>query len=191
MGEYIRNYSQIYHTFFPFKHDEQWLALVSRSYTCTEIMRLPSCEFIGGEQPAGNGFCPVEFYVPRYRRWTTNSLDGDLTGKTYSGRTYDHSTINWINEMEGGNYEPEFIWSMLITRTRNKIMPNTRAARLENFLNTEKCFRCLKMYDVSQLRKWYGEPHVVGYDDTDGDPIIESTISPVCQECRLILLKIN
>ena len=51
-------------TFFPFRWKDNWYALYSREYTCTRIMKLPECEDIGGEEPNGFGFCPVELYVP-------------------------------------------------------------------------------------------------------------------------------
>lgn len=67
IGSYIRHYSFL-DTFFPFEHDGKWYALVSIDYTRTQLMELPSCKIIGGEPetPGGNGFCPVEFYVPNY-----------------------------------------------------------------------------------------------------------------------------
>ena len=41
-------------------------ALYSHDYTTTRVMELPSCRDIGGEEPDDDGFCPVDFYVPRY-----------------------------------------------------------------------------------------------------------------------------
>lgn len=66
VGEYKRNYSNLYNTFFPFHLNGKDLALYSKDYTCTRIMELPSCKDIGGEEPHGHGFCPVDFYVPSY-----------------------------------------------------------------------------------------------------------------------------
>ena len=57
-------------TFFPFERGRQWYALFSADYTRTSLMTLPDCSDIGGESPVDPGFCPVEFYVPRYRVWT-------------------------------------------------------------------------------------------------------------------------
>lgn len=68
IGGYVRNYPSFgVETFEPFEMSGSWYALYSRDYTSTRIMRLPSCADLGGEEPASNGFCPVEFWVPRYR----------------------------------------------------------------------------------------------------------------------------
>ena len=64
IGEYVRNYSTLFRTFYPFQLGGRWLALYSRHYTATRLMALPSCEDLGGEEPADAGFCPVDFYVP-------------------------------------------------------------------------------------------------------------------------------
>lgn len=71
IGEYLRNYPSYGEvTFFPFKHTNgKWYALYSENYTATSLMELPSCKKIGGETPCGHGFCPVEYYVPRYQNY--------------------------------------------------------------------------------------------------------------------------
>lgn len=57
-------------TFSPFKAaDGTWLALASRNYTCTEIVRVEDGTWIGGEKPDRLGFCPVELLVPRWRSY--------------------------------------------------------------------------------------------------------------------------
>lgn len=66
IGEYIRKYSSFYGTFAPFMLNGKWYALYSSDYTCTRIMELPSCKDIGGEEGHSSGFCPIEFYIPRY-----------------------------------------------------------------------------------------------------------------------------
>ena len=66
-GSYERNYGNAEGTFEPFAVGDEWFALYSRDYTATRIMRLPSCEDVGGEEPDSWGFCPVELHVPRYR----------------------------------------------------------------------------------------------------------------------------
>jgi len=69
IGAYERNYPAFgAETFEPFELDGGWYALYSRDYTATRVMSLPGCEDLGGEEPAANGFCPVELYVPRYRK---------------------------------------------------------------------------------------------------------------------------
>jgi hypothetical protein len=66
IGEYERNYSSLFDTFAPFRADGRDLALYSPHYTGTRLLELPSCRDIGGEEPASDGFCPVELLVPRY-----------------------------------------------------------------------------------------------------------------------------
>jgi hypothetical protein len=68
IGEYLRNYSSLYNTFFPFKRNEQWYALYSKDYTATRVMTLPDCKDYCGEEADSFGFCPVNYYVPRYKR---------------------------------------------------------------------------------------------------------------------------
>ncbi len=77
VGEYIRNYG-LMSTFFHFQMNGKDYALYSPHYTCTRIMELPSCQDIGGEEPASNGFCPVEYYVPSYIEREYEFLDGKL-----------------------------------------------------------------------------------------------------------------
>lgn len=66
IGEYTRQYpSFTKETFFPFKKNDKWYALVSAKYTCSEIMDLQTGKIIGGEEESPSGFCPVEFWVPK------------------------------------------------------------------------------------------------------------------------------
>lgn len=68
VGGYIRNHAGWADTTFePFEFDGVWYALYSSDYTATRVMRLPDCVDLGGEERSGAGFCPVEFYVPRYK----------------------------------------------------------------------------------------------------------------------------
>jgi hypothetical protein len=80
IGTYVRNYHVLYKTFFPFEQKGKWYALVSRDYTATEVMSLPSCEFIGGEKRNKGGFCPVEFYVPNYIKLTFPDINKKYHG---------------------------------------------------------------------------------------------------------------
>ncbi len=74
IGEYSRNHPGWADTTFePFELGGQWFALYSREYTATRVMSLPDCRDLGGEENDPGGFCPVEFYVPRYKEaWTAN-----------------------------------------------------------------------------------------------------------------------
>lgn len=75
IGSYFRNYDALYNTFFPFICNGKMLALYSKSYTSTRIMELPSCKDIGGEKDEAFGFCPVDYFVPHFRKCiaTTNN----------------------------------------------------------------------------------------------------------------------
>lgn len=64
IGSYRRNYPSLIDTFLPFMQGGHVFALYSPQYTITRLMRLPSCQDIGGEEPCDEGFCPAEFFVP-------------------------------------------------------------------------------------------------------------------------------
>ena len=66
VGEYIRDYSSLYDTFFYFRMNGKDLALYSKDYTATRVMSLPDCKDLGGEEVSAGGFCPVEYFVPAY-----------------------------------------------------------------------------------------------------------------------------
>jgi hypothetical protein len=81
LGGYKRNYPSFgEQTFEPFELGGVWYALYSRDYTSTRVMKLPGCEDLGGEEPGSGGFCPVEFFVPRYRAVVTkNTVTGEIS----------------------------------------------------------------------------------------------------------------
>lgn len=87
IGSYARNFPAFSEaTFEPFELNGSWFALYSRDYTSTRVMSLPACLDLGGEEPATNGFCPVEYYVPRYRDVETTNLS---TGRVFSDRRFE------------------------------------------------------------------------------------------------------
>lgn len=68
LGGYQRLYpSHATDTFAPFQWEGQWYALYSADYTCTRVLRLNehSLEDWCGEEPAGHGFCPVDYFLPQ------------------------------------------------------------------------------------------------------------------------------
>lgn len=77
IGEYHRNYGSLFNTFFHCSYGGKDYALYSPNYTITRIMELPSCKDIGGEEPHSSGFCPVDFYVPRYIDREYITLEGE------------------------------------------------------------------------------------------------------------------
>ena len=79
IGEYTRNYPNLFRTFYPFRKNEVDYALYSPDYTVTRVLELPSCKDIGGEEPNSFGFCPVDFYVPSFieREWIKGNRIGD------------------------------------------------------------------------------------------------------------------
>jgi hypothetical protein len=66
VGQYTRNYPNLFRTFCHFRKNDKDYALYSPDYTASRIMELPSCKDIGSEEPHGAGFCPTDYYVPRY-----------------------------------------------------------------------------------------------------------------------------
>lgn len=86
IGSYIRNYSNVLNTFYPFMCKGKWYALYSEDYTCTSLMSLPECKKIGGEDPDSFGFCPVELWVPAFLKVTRNIViknREDICNDTY------------------------------------------------------------------------------------------------------------
>jgi hypothetical protein len=78
IGEYVRNYPGLYNTFYFFQKNDKDLALYSPDYTATRVLELPVCKDIGGEEPNGGGFCPVDFYVPSYIDRETVTWDDQI-----------------------------------------------------------------------------------------------------------------
>ena len=77
IGEYIRNYPAYgSSTFYPFEIDGEWYSLYSANYTATRVMKLNEDSIVDwcGEDPCEVGFCPVEFYVPRYFHYSNETL---------------------------------------------------------------------------------------------------------------------
>ena len=66
VGQYIRNYPNLFRTFCHFRMNDKDYALFSPDYTASRIMELPSCKDIGGEEHQAAGFCPTDYFVPRY-----------------------------------------------------------------------------------------------------------------------------
>lgn len=88
IGEYIRNMSDYSKsTFYPFMVAGAWYALYSADYTATRIMKLneKSIEDWCGEDSDPHGFCPTEFYIPRYIHTSPNafSVDCDIDQSTF------------------------------------------------------------------------------------------------------------
>lgn len=83
IGEYIRNYpSYSKETFYPFRSaNGNWYALYSSHYTSTRVMKLDetSIEDWCGEEPNPHGFCPTEFYIPKYHSYSAKLQQGDKT----------------------------------------------------------------------------------------------------------------
>ncbi len=75
VGQYKRNYPSLFRTFCHFRKGDKDYALYAPDYTASRIMELPSCKDIGGEESHGAGFCPVDYYVPRYIERESIGLD--------------------------------------------------------------------------------------------------------------------
>lgn len=91
IGEYLRNYSNYgLETFYPFRLGGEWYALYSPHYTSTRVMKLyeDRIEDWCGEDASSNGFCPTEFYIPKYVQ-TKQLLPSQLGDSEYSYYTVD------------------------------------------------------------------------------------------------------
>ena len=78
IGTYERNYSFL-RTFWWLRRGTRHFALYSPDYTATRIMEIlpdTGIKDIGGEEPSGGGFCPVEFFVPDCRKLEYEELAG-------------------------------------------------------------------------------------------------------------------
>lgn len=98
IGEYLRNYSNYgFETFYPFMVDNEWYALYSANYTATRVMKLHAdrIEDWCGEESDNNGFCPTEFYVPRYVT-SNNTPDYDIiyVDSDYSREEFQAEIVN-------------------------------------------------------------------------------------------------
>lgn len=80
IGSYVRNYSSMGKTFFPFEQNGKWYALYSKDYTATRVMKLPECTDICGEEQNAFGFCPYEFYVPKESEGNFGFVTGCIWG---------------------------------------------------------------------------------------------------------------
>jgi hypothetical protein len=68
IGSYVYGLDFIEPPFYPFEHKNKWYALFSEDYTASSIMELSTCETVWSTEPHTFGFCPVEFYVPKYQK---------------------------------------------------------------------------------------------------------------------------
>lgn len=105
-GEFLRNYGGS-GPFAPFRIGEEWFALYSPDYTATRIMRLPSCQDIGGEEPDTFGFCPIELFVPAYRLHSFDIEQGWRAGEQVAPYVERRSQAVWPDQLRCGIAEVE------------------------------------------------------------------------------------
>jgi len=109
IGEYLRNYgSYAFESFHPFQIDEEWYALYSAEYTATRVMKLHEdrIEDWCGEESHANGFCPTEFYVPKFAQFRNKM---EIQGKETE---YDYYMVDGDCEKDDfmeGLLSPEFV----------------------------------------------------------------------------------
>lgn len=94
IGEYQRGYSSFFNTFCPFEQDGKWYALYSADYTTTRVMSLPDCKDLGGEKSDSYGFCPVDYYVPRYK----NMFIKGYTRQELIDQKIPEQNWKWVSE---------------------------------------------------------------------------------------------
>lgn len=64
IGQYERDHHDFFLTFYPFKQGVREFALISKHYSKTSVIELPSCKVIAEESWAlKDAFCPMDFYV--------------------------------------------------------------------------------------------------------------------------------
>ena len=103
IGEYIRNYSSFYNTFFPFNQGDDWYALCSPTYTGTSVMSLPDCKIICEEPKVSNGFCPTEYLV-----LTEKMLQSELIFINHKSDDYFRSH-GWTEQEIEESYKEDLI----------------------------------------------------------------------------------
>lgn len=105
IGEYTRNYHSLYATFHPFLKGGKEYALYARDYTATRVMSLPDCVDLGGEESDGDGFCPVDYYVPTFDRedWTNAEVLDEMPpfegGLGFVAGCYWGDDLDWKVQM--------------------------------------------------------------------------------------------
>lgn len=98
---YIRNYPEFsVQTFHPFKHKGEWYALYSKDYTCTRVAKLTPNGMVDwcGEEPNSGGFCPTDYYVPRYKL-TKYSFRGEPLEVEHFENDYSEKELDEYYEM--------------------------------------------------------------------------------------------
>jgi len=90
IGEYVRNYPSFGEkTFCPFQYNGKWYALYSKNYSQTHLMSLPDCKDICFDN---SGFCPTDFYIPKFKQEIYKTEDNNITINYFdTDRHYDHS----------------------------------------------------------------------------------------------------
>lgn len=111
-GKDIGNYERKYHgyvkdTLYPFELDGIWYALYSADYTTTRVARLEDkFEDWCGETGKPDGFCPVEFYVPRYNKFRSSYKYLDESETSYTFEVFDNEATEeqFIKDMADQNW---------------------------------------------------------------------------------------
>lgn len=108
-GEYVRNYHWLYNTFFPFEQDGKWYALYSKDYTATRVMTLPDCKDFCGEERDEFGFCPVDYYIPRYKEWTLKGYtEEELVKRKVPKENWERAMKNSIEKIYDHEIDESF-----------------------------------------------------------------------------------
>lgn len=110
IGEYLRNYSSYgKDTFYPFEISNQWYALYSSNYTATRVMKLneDSIEDWCGYDLDPNGFCPVEYIVPKYHTFKSSVKSHNGTIKEFEYYSVDidvNDEQEFVDEANTGEF---------------------------------------------------------------------------------------
>ena|SRR5271168_1763735 len=110
ISQYDRDHHDFFNTFFPFRQDNKDYALISKHYSKTSIIELPSCKMVA-EEPWSlkESLCPMDFYV----------LENNPTIGFVAGCRYNDDTTYKIEYLD------------LTNITRGKILRDNRFGYIE------------------------------------------------------------
>lgn len=104
IGSYTRTLpSFVKETFFPFKQEGEWYVLYSSDYTATRVAKVTEEKFEDwcGEDASSFGFCPVEFYVPKYKTLEEKGTTVEMFDNEYYDNYQDYLELG---QEEGVDY---------------------------------------------------------------------------------------
>lgn len=124
VGQYIRNHDLFPNTtFYPFRVGDQWYALYSADCSISQILKIniDSIEHwcdIDNDSP----FYPVEFYVPKYHRFSINDTEFYVSDSNFANDVlfqdeikkdgYIDTSYHLFGFLSGTEPDDEFSWKL-------------------------------------------------------------------------------